>query len=222
MSLGRNRRLRRRTFGANETLPLRYKVEEVFERDFVDSNPDNPLSVNSKYAQILDEAENKAKTPFRKLVDKIVKSGDMGRDAVLAAVPQTKIPDFIKHGLDTIDDRGNEVNGLVAYTRTVKKMDAWMNRMIEGHHELAKVWLKFNRKYKEGAKLLGEFMHAATLSGVDVPSFKMPTEAELKKMNKQKRQLWADRKRDYEILKPFWDKLGTMGEQTTYQHNLPT
>lgn len=202
----------------NETLPLRYKVEEIFERDFVDSNPDHPLAVNSKYAQILDEAENKTKTPFRKLVDKIVSSGDMGREAVLAAVPQTKIPDFIKHGLaHPFDERGNEVNPLVAYTRTVKKMDAWMNRMIEGHHALAKTWLKFNRKFKDGAKLLGEFMHAATLSGVDVPSFQMPDAAALKKMNKQKRQMWADRKRDYDLLKPFWDKLGTMGEQTTYQ-----
>jgi hypothetical protein len=191
----------------NESLPLYYKVEDPFEREFVESNPEHPLAIATKYEKVMREAEQAKPGPLRKLVNKIVDAGDMTKEAVLAAVPQTKIPDFIKYGMDDVR----------RYTRTVKKMDAWMNKHIEGHHALAKTWLKFNQKFKDGAKLLGEFMHASTLAGVDVPAFQMPDAAALKKMNKQKRAMWAKRQADHKRLLPFWEKLDKMGERIMYQ-----
>ena len=191
----------------NETLPLRYKVEDPFERDFVEAEPEHPMAVASKYAQLVKEADEAAAQPTRKLVNKMVDTKDISREAALAAVPQTKLKDFVRYGMESV----------LGYTRTVKKMDAWMNKVIDGHHVLAKRWLKFNQKFKDGAKLLGEFMHASTLAGVDVPAFQMPSEAALKKMNKQKRAMWAKRQADYKKLLPFWEKLGNMGDDTTYQ-----
>ena len=191
----------------NENLPLYYKVEDLFERDMVDAHPDNPLSVTIKYAQTVQEAEEATAGPIRSLVNKMVDAGEIGKEAILAAVPQSKLKDFVKSSLEHI--RG--------YTDTVKRMDAWMNKVIERDHTLAKRWLAFNQAFTDGAKLLGEFMHASTLAGVDVPSFQMPDQATWKKMNKKVRAMWLDRQRDAKILQPFWDKLGAMGEPTTYQ-----
>lgn len=190
----------------NETLPLRYKVDDPFEQSLVDSHPDHPMAMHVKYQAVMDEAVLSEPGPVRRLVNKIIDSGEMTRRAILNAVPQTKIPDFMRYGMDKAKE----------YVRTNKKMDAWMNRIMEKDAELANYWLNFNQKNKDGARILGEFMHASSLSGVDVPAFEMPDAAAFKKMNKEARQMWLDRRRDYEILKPFWDRLGGMGEKTTY------
>ena len=39
-------------------------------------------------------------------------------------------------------------------------------------------------------------------------------------MNKSQRALWDKKAEDYEILKPFWDKLGKMGETEKYQRTV--
>ena len=127
-------------------------------------------------------------------------------EATLGAVPQTKLPDLVRYGMDSVKE----------YTRTVKQMDAWMNQVIEAHHALAKEWLTFNRDNKKDAKILGELMHASTLAGVDVMNFQMPDAATLKKMNKEKRAMWTKRAEDYQALLPFWEKLGK-GPKNSYQ-----
>jgi hypothetical protein len=189
----------------NETLPIYYKVDDVFERDFVEANPDNPMSATIKYAQVVAEAESAPPMIIQKSLNWL--RDTLGIKGSLNAVPQTKLKDFVRHGMDSV----------AQYTATVKRMDAWMNEEMEGHHLLASNWLKFNNDNKDGAKMLGEFMHASTLAGVDVDSFQMPDAASLKKMNKEKRAMWAKRLEDYKKLAPFWEKLGKMGGQVTYQ-----
>lgn len=191
----------------NETLPLYYKVDDAFERDNVEANPETPLSVTTKYDQVLKTAEEAAPGNIRKMMNWVVDKADMSIEAFLGAVPQSKLKDFMRYGLDAVKH----------YTKLVKDMDAWMNKIIEGHHALAKEWLAFNQSDKKGARLLGEFMHASSYAGVDVPGFKMPDAVALKKMNKQKRAVWAKRAEDYQKLKPFWAKLGKLGKEETYQ-----
>lgn len=192
----------------HETLPLYYKVDDIFDREMAENNPDHPLAVASKYAQVMQEAEESPPVGIRKMLnwmrDKLGIAGSLG------AVPQSKLKDFVRYGMESV----------AQYTNTVKRMDAWMNQEMEGHHFLARKWLEFNRANKKGAKMLGEFMHASTLTGVDVPSFEMPDAATMKKMNKEKRQMWMDRAADYKRLAPFWAKLGKMGGEVTYQQHI--
>lgn len=190
----------------NETLPLYYRVDDSFERDFVEAQPEHPLAIVTKFGKVIQEAEAAEPGPVRRLANKILDAGSMTIEATLGAVPQTKLPDFIQHGMEHVS----------MYTRTVKRMDNWMNTVIEGHHALAKRWLAFNRSDVAAGKMLGEFMHASTLAGVDVQNFKMPDEATLKKMNVQNRALWAKRADDYKALQPFWERLGK-GAKQPYQ-----
>lgn len=193
---------------SKETLPLYFKVEDAATRDFVETNPENPLSALYKHAQLIDETERAAPLGIRKSLNWLRDS--LGISGALNAVPQTKLKDFVRYGMPSVQQ----------YTATVKRMDAWMNEQMEGFHLLARNWLDFNKKNKDGAKMLGEFMHASTLSGVDIPSFQMPDAATLKKMNKEKRALWAKKERDYKVLQPFWEKLGKMGGRVTYQQSV--
>lgn len=190
----------------NETLPLYYRVEDTFERDFVETEPNHPLSMVTKYGKLVQEAEAAEPGPIRKLINKVLDAPDASKEAVLGAMPQTKLPDMVQYGLDSVPE----------YTRTVQQMNAWMNQVMEGHHALAKEWLKFNRDNTKDAKILGELMHASTLAGVDVMNFQMPDTATLKKMNKENRAMWAKRQADYELLLPFWERLGK-GPKQTYQ-----
>lgn len=205
----------------NETLPLYFKVEDPAARDLVDANPDHPISMLTKLGALVgpqadeelqEKSREKAKTPasaLRRAARWLVDTGNASIEVVLGAVPQTKLKDFVKYGLESVGE----------YTKLIKEMDAWMNREMEVYHDLAKKWrgLITGKKTKKGAKMLGELMSASTLAGVDVTNFEMPDKAAFKKMNKQKRALWLQRKQDYEILKPFWDKLANVGEQVEYQ-----
>ena len=190
---------------------LRYKAEDIFERDLVDTDPENPISVTTKYGaamQTAAEATQRTKGGFRGLVDRIINVGDSSIEGILAAVPQSKLKDFIRYGMASVK----------YYVNEVKLMDAYMNRLMEGHAILGKKWLAFNNKNKDGAKLLGEFMHASSLAGVDPIAYQAPDAATLKKMNKTVRKTWAKRAIDHKILMPFWEKLGGMGEQVDYTH----
>jgi hypothetical protein len=200
-------------FLRTQKLPLRYKVEDLdigpFEKAMVDANPKNPISVLHKHGANMQQAElETAPTPktMRHWVAKFW-GRDISKKAVLAAVPQNKLPEFIRYGMP----------GAEHYTKTMKEMNAFMETMMSGQSELADTWLKFNRKYVEGAKLLGELMHSSTLAGVDISNFQMPSDADLKKMSKTKRAMWKQRAEDYKLLKPFWDKLGKIGEQKKYE-----
>jgi len=190
---------------------LKYKSEDIFERDNVDANPDNPISVTTKYGAAMQTAAEA--TPgrpggFRGLIDGILKSGDMHIEAILTAVPQSKLKDFIRYGMASVK----------SYVNEVKAMDAYMNELMEGHAILGKKWLAFNNKNIDGAKLLGEFMHASTLAGVDPVAYQAPDAATLKKMNKTQRKIWRKRAIDHKLLMPFWEKLGGMGEQVDFTH----
>ena len=189
---------------------LKYKSEDIFERELVDADPNNPLSVTTKYGAAMQHAAETEATKhrggFRGYIDNILSIGDMSIEGVLASVPQSKLKDFIRYGMKSVRNYVNEV----------KLMDAFMNQIMEGHAELGKKWLTFNRKYKEAAKLLGEFMHASSLAGVDPVAYQFPDAQQIKKMSKKKREMWRKRALDHKILMPFWEKLGGMGEQVEY------
>ena len=189
----------------NETLPLYYRVDDAFERDFVESQPEHPLAQVTKYGKVVLEAEAAEPGPLRKLVNAALNAGS-SHEVILGGLPQTKLKDYVP-----------SMASVPEYLKTVKKMNNWMNQIMEGHHALAKRWLDFNRSDTKGAKMLGEFMHASTLAGVDVMNFDMPSEADLKQMNPQQRELWRKRQADYKALQPFWERLGKMGNKIPYQ-----
>lgn len=194
-----------------ETLPLYFKVEDPATRDFADTNPDSPMSVLFRHAELMRETEQKEKVGLRTLR----KLKNWLRDnvqikGVLGAVPQDKLEDFVQYGMPSVP----------AYTDLVKEMDAWMNKELEPHHEEAMKWLKFINQSDDGGLMLSEFFSASTLAGVDVPTFEVPDAATYKKMNKEKRAEWDEKKVAYKKLKPFWEKLGKMGERSTYEQKI--
>lgn len=193
----------------NETLPLYFKVEDIFEREFSTKHPDSPLAITTRYGQVLLEAEEAAPTGIRKVMNWVIDKGDVTKEWVLGGVPQTKLKDFIKHGMIHVR----------AYTKLVKDMDAWMSNVIEGDGELAKRWMTFNQKQgRKAARLLSEFATASSLNGVDVPTWEFPDAATYKKMNQEDRAKWVERELVYNQLKKFWfQDLAKMGDQTTYQ-----
>jgi len=193
----------------NETLPLYFKVDDIFERDFADKNPDSPLAITTRYGQVLLEAEETKAVGIRRLMNWVIDKGEVTKEWALGAVPQTKLKDFIKFGLIHVE----------RYTNLVKQMDAWMSNVIEGDGELAKRWMTFNQKQgRKNARLLSEFATASSLAGVDVPTFQMPDAATYTKMNMEDRAKWQERQVNYNKLKKFWFKdLAGMGEKTTYQ-----
>jgi hypothetical protein len=194
-------------------IPLKYKIEDIdpFMKALVDGAPSTPTAILEKHGKQMEVAsEQAAITPkgLRGLVERLTKGkhSQPSKNALLALVPQSKLPDFIVYGMDSVKE----------YVKKIKDMSAYMERLMEGHANTGKVWLEFNRKFQAGAKLLGELMHATTLAGIDMSNFAMPTDAEYKKMNKRKRAMWNQRQVDYDVLLPFWEKLGTFGERVAY------
>ena len=192
----------------NETLPLYFKVEDIFERENSVKNPDSPLAITTRHGQLLLEVEEAKPVGIRRMMNWVIDAKDVTKEWALGAVPQTKLKDFVKFGLEHVK----------YYTSIVKKMDAWMSNVIEGDGELAKRWMRFNQKQgRKDARLLSEFATASSLAGVDVPTWQFPDAATYKKMNQEDRVKWQERELVYKQLKPFWDKLAKMGDETTYQ-----
>lgn len=209
----------------HETVPIRFKVESV-EGEFVDAHPEHPVAQTHKWGAVNQTAQDAEAVvgPVGRWVEKMwpgtknSTSGDMSMSTALLAVPLSKLKDFIRYGMPSVGE----------YTRANKRMDGWMNERIERHAQLARKWLQYThgkffgltkKAEKRGAKILGELMHATTLAGVDVSDFVFPSKAEYTKMNKTKRAMWDKRRQDYEVLLPFWDRLGGKmgGARETYQ-----
>ncbi len=198
---------------------LFFKAEDLnvdpFSKEMVDAHPETPVSVGTKHGKMMEVAAEQAALPpkgLRGLLERITKGkvSQPSKAAVLALLPQTKLPDVIRQGMESAKH----------YVRGIKGMSAYMERLMEGHANVGKTWLKFNRDFMNGAKLLGELMHAATLAGVDMANFQMPGKAAMTKMSKKKRAMWRKRQEDYEILLPFWEKLGKIGKKIAYEENM--
>jgi hypothetical protein len=200
----------------NENLPMRWRMDKV-AAEFAEKHSDHPTAVVTKYAGVTLEAESKepGKTQFWTHLKKM-KMPEVTQ--TLSIVPLTKLKDFIRFGMQHTK----------LYVFTNKRMDAFMNVRVDRHAAIAKDWLnltvkkwrKGSAKMRKGAKVLGELMHASTLTGVDMASFKMPDEAAWKKMSKKKRKLWKQKQIDYNKLRKFWNQLGDPeygGDMVTYQ-----
>jgi hypothetical protein len=190
---------------------LRLSVKDPFEREFVDARPEHPLAQTTKYGTVMQAAAEEKPKGIRRLMNWMKDTDNLGIEGALGAVPQTKLKDFVRYGMDAVGE----------YTKLIKRMDGFMNGLMEGHADLAKEWLKFNNGNRKIAKILGEFMHASSLAGVDPVEFEMPDAATMKKMNKVARAMWRKRAVDHKILMPFWERLGKEGgDQVTYKREL--
>ena len=185
---------------------------DPFMEELVNKHPKSPASVLHKQGAAMEAvAEQSALPPegLRGLLERITKgkTSQPSKAGILNLMPQTKLPDVIRNGMDSAKH----------YVKGIKDMSAYMERLMEGHATLGKTWLTFNKNFQKGAKLLGELMHAATLAGVDMANFQMPSADDMKKMSKKQRAVWAKRQEDYEILLPFWEKLGRIGSKVDYE-----
>ncbi len=196
---------------------LRYKVEDIdpFMQDLVDAHPETPASVLQKHGKTLEVISEQSAIPpkgLRGLLERITKGkiSQISKTGALNLLPQNKLEDIIPHGMDAVKHYGS----------LMERMNAFMERLMEGHADVGKLWLDFNRKFKDAGKVLGELMHAATLAGVDMANFNMPGATDLKRMSKKKRAIWAKRQEDYDTLLPFWEKLGRIGKKVDYKETL--
>lgn len=176
--------------------PIRFRIEDEFVERMVDAHPENPVSQVNKIGAVIADIEDQPRTT-RQIIDDIKSNPkDLSRRATLAAVPQSKLGEFIRNAMYGVQD----------YIRKIKRMDGFINERLEAQAETGGIWRDMIRKQPEVAKRLGGIMHWSSLKQTD-PSkpFKLP--AAFPKMPKEQKRIWMDRKRSHVILKKEWDQL---------------
>lgn len=198
-------------------IQLRMKVEDSdpFLDKLAQVHPDTPMSVTHKFGKAMNIVADESAIPptgLRGLLERLTggKTSQMSKSGLLTLLPQSKLPTIIRNGMQSTK----------RYVQNIKKMSAYMERLMEGHADVGRTWLEFNRDHTDTAKILGELMHASSLAGVDMADFQTPTEADFKKMNKNKRKMWLQREADYKVLLPFWEKIGRTGNKITYEESI--
>ncbi len=181
---------------APEELPLRYKIDDDFTEKLVDKHPDTPIAQMSKLGAAVEEISEKAANDVSTIKSILGKAKDISIPNALAAVPQSKLPEFIRTGLRGISD----------YVRTMKRMDGFINERLEEQSETGGQWRDLIRKNNKDAKLLGEIINGSTLARTD-PSKAFALPKTFAKMKLKQKRIWMKRQRDHTILKKAWDKL---------------
>jgi hypothetical protein len=105
---------------ARKQQDLQFSIKNEFERELVDVDPENPIAVTAKYGAVVESARTSKPTGIRRMMNWMKDRDNIGIVGSLAAVPQTKLPDFIRYGMDSLPQ----------YTRMLKRMDGYMNGLM--------------------------------------------------------------------------------------------
>lgn len=131
---------------------------------------------------------------------------DFGQNNIqrlLAFVPRRNLVDFIANG---------KLPSMRKYLSLAEKMDGRRNELMAQTETLANRWVKYTRKNKKNARILGELMNASTLAGVDpLESYTSSLEGK-KRPTAEQRQREAERKAAYDALKKYADRLDPEGQ----------
>lgn len=173
---------------------LRFAIDNDFEEQLIDKNPDNPIAQMSKLGAIVEQINED--TTVNDVVKIWDKAKDISRMGALNASPQSKLPEYIRNAMHSISD----------YVREMKRMDGFINERLENLSETGNKWRDMIRKNGRDAKLMGEIMHQSTLSRTD-PSLEFEMPPNFVKMSVKQKRIWVKRRRDHAILKKSWDKL---------------
>jgi GNAT superfamily N-acetyltransferase len=126
---------------------------------------------------------------------------DFGQNNIqrlLAFVPRRNLVDFIANG---------KLPSMRKYLNLAERMDGRRNELMAQTETLANRWVKYTRKNKKNARILGELMNASTLAGVDpLESYTSSLEGK-KRPTAEQRQLEAERRAAYDALKKYADRL---------------
>lgn len=162
---------------------------------------DNPLNIYDKLGATVEDQANYNPGFIRSRLDSIKDFGQNHIDAALAFIPRRNLPDFMPPG---------KMKSMSEYVRAAQRMDGRRNELLDKFDATAKKWLKYTSKNKDGARTMGELMHAATLSGVD-PS--KPYEAVFKNASTvEAKQFERERRAQHGALQKFWSRLDDQGK----------
>jgi hypothetical protein len=120
----------------------------------------------------------------------------------LALIPRRHLADFVQ---------SMSMPSVAGYLRNANRMEGRRNELVMKQGEVGKRWSKYIRESKDMAILMGELMHGGTLSGVDPAAQYKPKHTG--NMSPEKRAVETKRRSDYRILRKWWDKLDTEGQE---------
>lgn len=175
--------------------PMRLRIEDDAEEQFVDKHPEHPQSQLFKMAVTMEDQANNAPSIVQIIKDKATNTGDTAIEANLALIHRNYLEDFMPDA---------RMSAIRDYNHDIREMEGRKGELIQKYQPTAqKMFLHKTKNRAEHAKL-GEVMHAATINGID------PSE-EYKSLKKRENMTEADKKADtlrraeYKILKDYFD-----------------
>lgn len=179
--------------------PLRYRLEDA--DDNVDQHPETPLSQLHKIAATMEDQLHygpaDARSIKRRIGDSLLGKNASNLEHFLGAIPRRHLQDFVDK---------NDMPSMEKYIRIANRMDGRRNELLIENEKVGKRWTKYTAKNKNGARILGELMHASTLAGVDGSAPYKSLKAR-KVMSVQDRIVDAKRRSDHKLLSGWWNRL---------------
>jgi hypothetical protein len=160
-----------------------YKLAATVE----DQRKHGPADARSLKAKIMDLVHGKDASHIQKF---------------LAVIPRRHISDFVS---------AITMPSAKRYVQNANRMEGRRNELLIDQEKIGKRWNKYVGDNKEMATWMGEIMHGATLSGVDPATPYKPQRTG--KMTPEQRAAEAKRMSDHRILKKWWDKIDTEGQE---------
>lgn len=157
---------------------------------------DHPLNVFLKQGATVEEQTNYNPGFVRSRLDALKDFGENNIEALLGAIPRRNLPDFVAPG---------KMESTRAYVREAARMDGRRNELLVKADKVANRWVKYVRQDRDGARTLGELMHAATLAGVEPANeyrakYEHPSTPEQVAIEQQRKRQWL-------ALRRHWNQL---------------
>ena len=187
--------------------PMRLRIEDNAEEEFVDKHPDHPHSQLFKMAATMEDQANYAPGIAQIVKDKVTNAGDTAINVNLAVIHRNYLNDFMPD---------NRMSAITDYNHDIREMEGRKGELMAQFQPTAqKMFWHKSKDSKEHARL-GEVMHASTINGLD-PS------KEYQPLKKRENMTDADKKADtlrrseYKILKDYFDNQLTPESRELYE-----
>lgn len=175
--------------------PMRMRIEDEAEEQFVDEHPDHPQSQLFKLAVTMEDQARHAPSISQIVKDKVMNLGDTAIEGNLALIHRNYLEDFMPD---------NRMSAIKDYNHDIREMEGRKGELMEQFQPTAQKLFWHKTKHPKEHARLGEAMHAATINGID------PSE-EYVSLKKRENMTEADKKADtlrraeYKILKDYYD-----------------
>lgn len=179
---------------------LRY-AETPIERTRVE-NGAHPLGIFDRYGATMEDVVNRSPGFFRSRLTALQDLGTNHIDKLLSLVPRRNITDFIAK---------SKLPALRMANQLMQRMEARTNELVSQSYPDTKRWATYVAKNKDGARVLGELMHASTLAEVD-PSKPYENYYTKGNLTDEQKTFESERKARWQQLKGYYDGMDSEGK----------